>query len=658
MRIEYEGKVHEFPDGWTDAEIAEALGGQPAAPTELGDAVKNAPSALARGVAGAVGLPGDIARGMRWLTDKARVGLGGGEADPEYVATGRPKGLPETMFTDLVPSPPESGDVKKGIESVTGPLYEPKTRTGKYSGAVLEFLPGAIGPGGPLRNFTRFALAPGLASEAAGHATEGTAAEPYARAAGGLLGLGAANFATRPNAGPRAVTRALRGVNEQEIAQAGMLMQDARVRGIPLTWQEAIDQVTDSRSGLGNLARVTEASPRGGEVMREFYAGRPEQVNRAFDAQMGDIAAVPMTPSQIGPRASEAATGILDRVRQNINARTAPMYRAAEADLVPDRTLARLHRSVPGFTDALATVRGNPHLNDPIRHLPDNSVAVLNEVKKQLDQVAGNVGRPTDPNRNMQIAASAERSATAVRRAGRRASRPYRQALDEQARARQQELNPLQQSPLGAIADAGGDTARAQRALLPEKPLPGSAAETGRTTRLMNAQASAVTRNMVRSRLEGMFNTAARDLQGGPSQFAGAAARARIYGDRQMRRNIQAALSELPNGNQVATGFERLMEIFQATGRRQRIGSQTAFNQEYQDVLRGGRLVGESLTGARKAIRERYQQWRLGQNLDDLARLLTDQGAQQRLLELSRANYADPRTGVLIGQLVEDIAGE
>jgi hypothetical protein len=174
----------------------------------------------------------------------------------------------------------------------------------------------------------------------------------------------------------------------------------------------------------------------------------------------------------------------------------------------------------------------------------------------------------------------------------------------------------------------------------------------------MNAQASAVTRNMVRSRLEGMFNTAARDLQGGPSQFSGAAARARIYGDRQMRRNIQAALSELPNGNQVATGFERLMEVFQATGRRQRIGSQTAFNQEYQDVLRGGRLVGESLTGARKAIRERYQQWRLGQNLDDLARLLTDQGAQQRLLELARANYADPRTGVLIGQLVEDIAGE
>lgn len=655
----FDGKSYAFPEGTTPEEAAEAIEGLAPPPTAVADAVKNAPSAIARGVAGIAGLPGDVARGMRWLNDKAMSGLGVREADPGYVETGRPTGVPTTALTP--PTDATSSDVVKGIESVTGPLYQPKTRLGKYSGAVLEFAPGAVGGGGVgnvARNLTRFALAPGLASEGAGHLTEGTKAEPYARFAGGLAGLGLANFATRPNAGPQAVTRALRGVTEQQIDDAGRLMMDARVRGLDLTWQEAIDQVTDGASSLGNLQRMAEASPRSGERMREFFADRPQQVGAAFDRQMGDIAAVPMTPSQIGPRASTAATSILDRVRQNINRRTAPDYLAAEAAPIAARTMARLHRAVPGFTEALGAVRGNPHLNAPIAHLPDNSVGVLNEVKKQLDQQAANVGRATDPQRNMQIAASNERSATAVRRAARRASAPYRRALDEQARARGAELTPLQQSPLGDIADAGADTGRAMRALLPDQPLPNSAAETGRTARLMNAQDSATTRNLVRSRLEGMFNTAAKDLQGGPSQFRGAAASARIYGDRQMRRNIQAALSELPNGNQIATGFNRLMEIFQATGRRQRIGSQTAFNQEYQRQLQGGRTIGEALTGPRQAIRERYQQWRLGRNLDDIARLLTDPGAQRRLIELARANYADPRTGVLAAQLAEDMLGE
>jgi hypothetical protein len=651
--IEVEGKQHQFPDGTTDAEIAEALGSGP--PTTAGDVAKTIPSGLARGVARAVGLPGDVSRGMRWLNNKAKVGLGF-EDDPTYVETGRPKGVPPSSVPQLVPDFPESDTVEKGIEGVTGPLYKPQTRVGKYVNSVAEFVPGAIGPGGAVGNLARFAVAPGLAAEGAGHATEGTAFEPYARALGGLAGFGAATVAARPNAGPRAMTQALENVTEADIRTAQTLMQDARVRGVPLTWAEAIDQVTDGRSTLGNLQRMTEASPRSAEVMRPFMAERPGQVGQAFDRQMGDIAAVPMTPSQIGPQASEAATGILDRVRRNINTRTDPNYTASRADTVPDRTLARLHRSVPGFTEALATVRGNPHLNHPIANLPDNSVAVLNEVKKQLDTQAANIGRATDPQRNMQIAASNERSATAVRRAARRASRPYGRALDEQARARGAELEPLQRSPLGGISDAT-DTASATRALLPDQPLPGSAAETGRTTRLMNAQNSNVTRNMVRSRLEGMFNTAAKDLQGGPSEFRGAAAAARMYGDRQMRRNIQAALRELPNGNQVATGFNRLMEIFQATGRRQRIGSQTAFNQEYQRQLQGGRALGEGLTGARRAIRERYQQWRLGRNLDELARLLTDQGAQQRMIELARMNYADPRGQILAGQLLEDLTG-
>jgi hypothetical protein len=654
--IEYKGQQQEFPDSWSDEKIRAALSGEFDPPGALEDAKRNIPHALARGVAGVAGLPGDVAYGMRWLTDKGRQ-LAGGEADPQYVEMGRPKGMPDTPFSGIVPEPPTSAAVRGGIESVTGlGGYKPQTRTGKYTGAVAEFLPGALGPGGLVRNALRYAVAPGLASEAAGHATEGSDYEPYARVLGGLAGLGGANYLSRPNAGPRAVSQALRGVGEQDIADAGRLMMEARVRGIELTWPEAIDQVTNGRSSLGNLQRVVEASPGGSEVMRPFMAERPAQVERAFNNQMGDIAAVPMTPSQIGPRASEAASGIIEGVRRRINARTTPDYTAARADTVPDRTLQRLHRSVPGFTQALEHVRTQPNWAAELQGLPDNSVIVLDAVKRRMQQTAENMGAATNPDRDLFVASSQRRASEAVDRAARRASRPYRRALDEQSRARGAELEPLQQSPVGRISDAG-DTRAAQQALLPDRPQPGSAAETGRATRQMVQADPTVTRNLVRTRLESTYNAAARDLQGGPSEFAGAAARARLVGDRQMRRNIRAALSELPNGARISEGFDTLMNIFQATGRRQRIGSQTAFNQEYQRMLQGGGLTGESFTGMRRAIRERYQQWRLGRNLDELARLLTDQGAQQRLMELARMRYADPRSWVLAEQLLVDMSG-
>lgn len=638
--VEIDGKQFEVPDNATYDQIADFVKAQP---TVAGDVAKSIPSGFARGVAGLVGLPETAARGMRWTAEQAGR-LVGSPVDQDYIEG-----------KNQVKGPTAEG-TQKAIESVTGELYEPKTRAGRYAGNVAEFVPGALGPGGAVRNLTRFAVAPGVASEAAGEATKGTKYEPYARAAAGLLGVGAASIARSPQAGERAVSRALRNVSEAELADAGRLMMEARVRGIDLTWAEAVQQVTGSRTGMGNLQRVAEGSQRGQEVLGPMMAARPGQVEQAFNREMGNIAAVPMAASTIGPRASEAAEAVFENARRGINRRTEPLYRAAEADNVPARTLTRLRRFVPGFEEALAAVRGNPHLNAPIANLPDTSVAVLNEVKKQLDEQARNVAQVTNPQRNMQVASSNERSARAVRRAGRRASRPYRDALDQQEAFRGGPLRDLREGPIGRVATAT-DTASAGRALLPDSPLPNSAAETGRATRQLVGENANVTRNLVRSRLESMYQTAGRDLQGGASQFAGAAARKKIYGDRQLRRNVRAVLREMPNGNQVAEGFERLMEVFQATGRRQHIGSQTEFNRLLTTELSGGRVLGEALSGAGgrfnpfTAVRDRYQQWRLGSNLGGLAQLLTNPNAQQRLVELSRMRHGEPRMQLLAAQL-------
>jgi hypothetical protein len=96
-------------------------------------------------------------------------------------------------------------------------------------------------------------------------------------------------------------------------------------------------------------------------------------------------------------------------------------------------------------------------------------------------------------------------------------------------------------------------------------------------------------------------------------------------------------------GDDVANGVSRLLDIFEAQGRRQRIGSQTSFNTlALQDLERGtpiGRIGEAAATGALKLpqmAREAIQRWRMGSNLDTLARLATDPNAAGLFRRLAR----------------------
>jgi hypothetical protein len=97
--------------------------------------------------------------------------------------------------------PSNSDTVTKKIEGVQGPLYKPQTTAGEYANTVGQFVPGAVaGPGGVVRKGA-LAVVPGMASEAAGQITEGTALEPYARVAGALAG--GLTASTRGNVGTK-----------------------------------------------------------------------------------------------------------------------------------------------------------------------------------------------------------------------------------------------------------------------------------------------------------------------------------------------------------------------------------------------------------------------------------------------------------------------
>lgn len=156
------------------------------------DVARSTAAGLRRGVEAIPGMAGDISQLGRAGIAKVAGWLG---AEPET----------SKAITDYdIPWVPDV--TTENIHAATTPLlgksYEPQTTAGKYARTAAEFAPAFVG--NPLAGAGKFAgklalgAGAGLASEAAGQATEGTAAEPYARAATGIAaGLTGHGLASR-----------------------------------------------------------------------------------------------------------------------------------------------------------------------------------------------------------------------------------------------------------------------------------------------------------------------------------------------------------------------------------------------------------------------------------------------------------------------------
>lgn len=181
-----EGKTYsiEGPEGATREEAFQVLQAKLAAPQEDAPVTatglaKAASAGAAKGTIGVAGAIGDVAHTLGDLRDR-------------YISNpiSRKLGLKEVNLD--APDPAQaigSEAIQKQVEKVTGEFHKPQNTAEKYTDTIASFLPGVAGGGEGLasRLLTR-AVVPGAASEAAGQATEGTAAEPYARVGAAVLG--------------------------------------------------------------------------------------------------------------------------------------------------------------------------------------------------------------------------------------------------------------------------------------------------------------------------------------------------------------------------------------------------------------------------------------------------------------------------------------
>lgn len=283
--VEIQGDFATLPPEQQQAIVDDIANHMPPAVGTAEDIVKSVVSGAARGVADLVGLPGS-------LDDALRAGLGYLGRKGFEAVTGREPQFSSGGIESFFSKGPEGANrqsalsgnaMRRYLAYATGGAsdYKPQTTAGKYVSTVGEFLPGAAAFGGlNPANIARFGVVPGLASEAAGQATEGTKYEPWARTGAALLAPMAANRLITPFKGSGAERAKLVKVMEKE--------------GVPLS----------AGQKLGNTKLLYKESQLAPNAAADFAENQGNAFTRAVLKRIG-VDADAATPQVLGQAADD-----------------------------------------------------------------------------------------------------------------------------------------------------------------------------------------------------------------------------------------------------------------------------------------------------------------------------------------------------------------
>ncbi len=171
---------------------------------------------------------------------------------------------------------PGAASIRQAVEKVTGPFREAQNLPEKYAETAGEFLPGLLGnKGNILTGLAKNVLLPAAASETAGQATQGTAAEPYARIAAAIASPIAAEKIAASRAASAAASAAIPTSQELKAA-ATAAYQSPEVKAVQLAPQAAHNLAsTIENDALKQGFRPIEGSAKGTfSIVREL---RPSQ---------------------------------------------------------------------------------------------------------------------------------------------------------------------------------------------------------------------------------------------------------------------------------------------------------------------------------------------------------------------------------------------
>jgi hypothetical protein len=610
------------------------------------------------GIAGLLGLGGDIREGLKagssTQSQSARDVYARLPPGPARLRAQATSNMP--MLEKL----PTSPDIEHLMFDTLGiPRIEPETQLGKIGAAGMKMIPSALlAPASAAKAIIPM-FASGAASEAAGQATEGTALEMPARVIAGTAVPGVLGFRGMMRGTPGGIlAKETAAMTPAEWAASHSLEAKGRDIGVPLTGPEAI-----GNQGLLTLQRQVErGGGEGGATMNRAMAARPEQVRRAGEAAnltVGPkIEDVPTTTTKIG----QAATDVIKRAETERTAATKPFYQAAEGEHFPggkdilDQIDVQIEKSSKTVADQLRTLRS--HLVDEMSRPDGPRIGVIDEVRKNWRDLL----RQRIP----------ETGALAIDQAAKAKIKPiladlgdklsradpnfaYGRALHEHLS--QTEVAPLVEGAPGKMTEA--KTTPAQIAMIADPKTARPATITDVVTRLHRENPEAA-RDLVRLHLENTFDQASKAVVTGPNQMGGAKFNVALAGSPQRAANIEAAIRALPNGDRLWQGYNKMLQVFEATGRRIPVGSMTSENIAAREALKEGGIAGAIKTGAGplRAIRDWAEGLRYGKNTAKLAEIFTNPASVAEISKLAFLAPGSARAQALVLSILGGVGAD
>lgn len=216
------------------------------------DVLRSTATGLGEGVTQSAGLLGDVQNAAdqfgTWVGDQ----LGLKSLTPEQQARmDRPLGLPDI-------SAPTTAAIEKttGFDQIK---HVPQTLAGKFARTAASFaVPAGVAGKGP-QAAIKYGVIPGVTSEAAGQATEGTGLEPFARIGGAMIGAGGAASLLKGRKAPTIPT-----VAELEV-ESRALYDSAKARGVLVShtvFDDAVDNIVRKAQSFPIDEQLTPATWR------------------------------------------------------------------------------------------------------------------------------------------------------------------------------------------------------------------------------------------------------------------------------------------------------------------------------------------------------------------------------------------------------------
>lgn len=592
--------------------------------------IEGLPNTLAQGVlsgGGNVPLPetggGELGDKLRQAQAERKAS---GEMGPvrraaEYVTqhTGTPQFFSEEVQKAGVPS--------VRAESVPGRLAQDVT-----TGGLSALATGVTG------------LGPVAASAVGGLAAGGAremGAEPKYQALAGIMapimGMGAFN-ALVLRTPSRILGQAIRGSSEQELKAAAQLMRDAHAMGKVITLPEALNQVTKGAfPRAAYLQRFVEQSPAGSSQMGRIMAARAE----TGDAAINRVLNRPTGEEKVGvPLAFQsAAKEVVKDTRKDINKQTKQLYAAAEPQKVDPQDFAAI-QAHPAWERSLKAVRRDPLKYGDLTGYPDDSIKVIDAVKKYADDTASEAGRA---GRNY-AATNAGDFAGDLKYAATKSSPEYDLALKTQEQLRKDVLGPVKRGPVGQIAEESSLSGQLGK-LIPigkgRTATPQDVEVLKNHLTMLGKKDPKALQNFVDEALGDAFDYVGRGASQLQKQGQGAAFTKFINGpDGKLLQTLVEHSG--PNGAAKWQAFQKILKVMEAEGHRLPGNSPTTFNTMIERNLSSPGVIPLSpsdvnLLSHNSLWNQAVNWYRTGARADRIFELMIDPANESKWVLLAKA---------------------